>query len=54
MITPEEHDKNCELRKSSDTDLNFLTISSRPEVFCKKGVLKNFVKLTGNLCPSFF
>ena len=25
--------------------------SSRPEVFCKKGVLKNFIKLTGkHLC----
>ena len=29
--------------------------SSRPEVICKKGVLKNFVKLTGkNLCQRLF
>ena len=29
--------------------------SSRPEVFCKKGVLRNFAKLTGkHLCQSFF
>ena len=29
--------------------------SSRPEVFCKKGVLKNFTKCTGkHLCQSFF
>ena len=29
--------------------------TSRPEVFCKKGVLRNFVKFTGkHLCQSFF
>ena len=29
--------------------------NSRPEVFCKKGVLKNFAKLTGkHLCQSLF
>ena len=29
--------------------------SSRPEVFCKKGVLRNFSKLTEkHLCQSFF
>ena len=29
--------------------------SSRPEVFCKKGVLRNFVKFTGkDLCQSLF
>ena len=29
--------------------------SSRPEVFCKKGVLKNFAKITGkHLCHSLF
>ena len=29
--------------------------SSRAEVFCKKGVLKNFTKLTGkHLCQSLF
>ena len=29
--------------------------SSRPEVFCKKGVLRNFTKFTGkHLCMSLF
>ena len=29
--------------------------SSRPEMFCKKGVLENFAKLTGkHLCQSLF
>ena len=29
--------------------------SSHPEVFCKKGVLRNFTKFTGkHLCKSFF
>ena len=29
--------------------------SSRPEVFCKKGVLRSFAKFTGkHLCQSFF
>ena len=29
--------------------------STRPEVFCKKGVLRNFAKLTGKpLCQSLF
>ena len=29
--------------------------SSRPYVFCKKGVLKNFIKFTGkHLCQSLF
>ena len=29
--------------------------SSRPQVFCKKGVFRNFAKLTGNhLCQSLF
>ena len=29
--------------------------SSRPEVFCKKGVLRNFTKFTGkHLCQSLF
>ena len=29
--------------------------SSRPKVFCKKGVLKNFTKFTGkHLCQSLF
>ena len=57
VITVEEH--NYKLRKARDTGLIFLSIkpiqNSRPEVLCKKDVLKNFVKLTGkNLCWSFF
>ena len=29
--------------------------SSRPEVFCEKGVLRNFAKFTGkHLCQSLF
>ena len=28
--------------------------SSRPDVFCKEGVLKNVTKFTGNLCQSPF
>ena len=33
----------------------FLGRSSRPEVFCKKVVLRNFVKFTGNhLCQGLF
>ena len=32
-----------------------LSKSSRPEVFCKKGVLRNFAKFTGKyLCQSLF
>ena len=32
-----------------------LSKSSRPEVFCKKGILKNFAKFTGKyLCQSLF
>ena len=48
------------LTEISGTELNILTNKpiqkkSRAEVFCKKGVPKNFVKLTGkNLCRSLF
>ena len=36
-------------------DVSHLYRSSRPEVFCKKGVLRNFTKFKGkNLCQSFF
>ena len=35
--------------------LNFWSRSSRPEVFSKKGVLRNFAKFIGKcLCPSLF
>ena len=40
------------LFSSKDSDSCFR--NSRPEVFCKKGVLRNFAKLTGkHLCQSF-
>ena len=43
---------------SSFNEVNFFLIefrSSRPEMFCRKGVLKNFAKFTGNhLCQSLF
>ena len=48
------------LRKISQAESQFLTIKpihqhSRPEVFCKKSVLKKFTNLTGkNLCWSIF
>ena len=35
--------------------LNFIIRSSPPEVFCKKGVPKNFAKFTAkHLCQSLF
>ena len=35
--------------------ITFINESSRPEVFCKKGVLKNFTKFTvKHLCQSLF
>ena len=35
--------------------LHKLFASSRPDVFCKKGVLRNFTKFTGKqLCQSLF
>ena len=45
------------LSKSLDTNTlaNIITRSSRTEVFCKKGVLRNFAKFTGKyLCQSLF
>ena len=55
VITPEEHDK-AKLRKTIQKQSPVkLFKSSRPEVFCKKGVLKNFVKLMEKiLCRSLF
>ena len=37
--------------------VNFILLEAtvhRPEVFYKKGTLRNFVKFTGHLCQSFF
>ena len=42
-------------RKSIFTNSVCTYRSTRPEVFCKKGILRNFVKLTGkHLCQSLF
>ena len=47
------HLKNLRLADSFDEQL--LNRSSRPEVFCEKGVLRNFAKFTGkHLCQSLF
>ena len=41
--------------KCSNSFLFFSSEAARPEVFCKKGTLKNFVKFTGkHLCQSLF
>ena len=35
--------------------INQIAYGSRPEVFCKKGALRNFTKFTGkHLCQSLF
>ena len=42
-------------RKNHSTQYFTIGRSSRPEVFCKKGVLKNFTKLAGkHLCQRLF
>ena len=39
----------------NDQPSKFIGRSSHPEVFCKKGVIRNFAKLTGkHLCQSLF
>ena len=44
------------LKKTEQHDQQILrNRSSRPDVFCKKGVLRNFAKFTGqHLCQSLF
>ena len=38
-----------------ETSIGANDISSHPDVFCKKGILKNFAKCTGkHLCQSLF
>ena len=45
--------KACEIKFSNAS--YDISRSSRPEVFCKKGVLKNFTKFTGkHLCRVSF
>ena len=43
-------------RINDEANEEFVTVrSSRPEVFCEKGVLRNFAKFTGkHLCQSLF
>ena len=39
----------------SSSKLRSMSRSSRPDVFCKKGVLRNFAKFTGkHLCQSLY
>ena len=46
--------ENCLMREYSKRKLDYVR-SSHPEVFCKKGVLRNFAKFTGkHLCQSLF
>ena len=46
--------ENCFLREYSKRKLDYIR-SSRPEAFCKIGVLRNFAKFTGKqLCQSLF
>ena len=46
--------ENCFMREYSERKLNYIR-SSRPEVFCNEGVLRNFAKFTGkDLCQSLF
>ena len=45
---------NCFMREYSKRKLDYIR-SGLPEVFCKKGILRNFAKLTGkHLCQSLF
>ena len=37
-----------------ETSIGANDISSHPDVFCKKGILKNFAKCTGNICARVF
>ena len=42
------------MREYSERKLDYIR-SSRPEVFCNEGVLRNFAKFTGkDLCQSLF
>ena len=46
---------NIIVSTNSFSTLNIIVKSSRPDVFCKKGVLRNFAKCTGkHLCQSLF
>ena len=46
--------ENCFMREYSERKLDYIR-SSRPEVFCNEGVLRNFAKFTGkDLCQSLF
>ena len=46
--------ENCFMREYSERKLDYIR-SSRPEVFCQKGSLRNFAKFTRKqLCQSLF
>ena len=46
--------EDCFMREYSERKLDYIR-SSRPEVFCNEGVLRNFAKFTGkDLCQSLF
>ena len=50
-----ENEKSLKSEKKKSFLIVFKGRSSRPEVFCKKGVLRNFAKFTGeHLCQSLF
>ena len=42
------------LKKSTEMTLLSLNRSSRPDMFCKKGVLRNLAKFTAKICQNFF
>ena len=46
---------NVKIQEAKSKNVVITDRSSRPEVFCKKGVLRNFAKFTGkHLCQSLF
>ena len=60
MVIPENSDRIATIFAKSINELVWfishnLYRGSRPEVFCKKGVLRNFAKFTGkHQCQSLF
>ena len=55
MLYAEAYSEPCQTSKMKLLCENNSHRSSRPEVLCRKGVLRNFAKLTGkHLCRSLF
>ena len=55
FLDPSRNFLHVKLNSCSRTKLRHLELYSRPEVFCKKGVLRNFTKFTGkHLYQSLF